>query len=336
VNEHGRNFVIGLVTIVALLGISSLLLQFGELDRLLNPTYPISLQLNSAGTIRAGSGLSLNGVRIGTVDSVDLVEDLEYPVLVGAAIDRRYPIPVGTTAQVADALIGNGGRIEMLMPEGRTIDSPTLAMDGSAVIQGSWQSLGDSIAAQLEGQMGPVMDALDAFNELAGAWTGVGDRVGRMLDPARSDEPGSVVGTVDDLNTTLASAAEALEMARTWLGDEQLRADVTAAAWKANRLLESATEATNNVSRLAENVGNDIDRLSDAAIPVAEQMSLTLERLGTLLEEASVGEGTIGQLMSNPDLYKSLEDAARRLDNTLEQLELFLQKIRDEGLQVGT
>ncbi|MCH2144397.1 MAG: MlaD family protein [Phycisphaerales bacterium] len=335
-NEHGRNFVIGLVTIVALVGLSSLLLQFGELDRLLNPTYTLKLELNSAGTLRPGSRISLNGVQIGSVNSVGLVEDLEHPVVIEASVDRRYPIPVGTSAVVSDALIGNGGRIEMIMPADRTLDGPTLPMDGTAMITGQWQSLGDTIVEQLEGQMVPVMEALDSFNELAAAWTGIGDRVGRMLDPALSEEPGSVVGTVDELNATLKSAAEAMELARTWLGDEQLRADVNAAAWKANKLLESATEATNNVSRLAEEAGGDLNRLTDAVLPVTEEMARTLERLGTVLQSASEGEGTIGQLMSNPDLYRSLEEAARRLDNTLEQLELLLQKIRDEGLQVGT
>ena len=334
-NDHGRNFVIGLVTIIALIGMSTLLLQFGELDRLLNPSYTMTIELNAAGTTRAGSAISLNGVRIGTVDSIDLVEDLEYPVLVKASVDRRYKIPVGSTAQVADALIGNGGRIEMEMPENRSIDDPTLPMDGTAIIQGRWQSLGETIAGQLEGQMAPIMASLDSFNDLAATWTGVGDQVGTMLDPDLSDQPGSVVGAVDELNATLASAAEAMELARTWIDDEQLRADVTSAAWKANRLLESATEATANVSRLADSIGNDVDRLTDAAVPVAEEMSLTLDRLGTLLRAASDGEGTIGQLMSNPDLYRSLEEAAKRLDSTLQQLELFMQKIRDEGLQVG-
>lgn len=335
-SEHGRNFMIGLVTIIALAGISILLLQFGELDRLLHPTYPITIQLNAAGTTRSGSGLTLNGVRIGTVDSVELVEDLKHPVLVHASVEKRYPIPVGTTAQVADALIGSGGRVELKMPEPLDPDAPKLPMDGTAVLDGRWESLGTTIAAQLEGQMAPLVDSLDSFNDLASTWTGVGEQVGRMLDPERRDEPGSVVGAVEDLDATLARAAEALELARAWLGDEQLRADVTAAAWKANRLLESATEATVNVSRLAESVGNDVDRLTDAAVPVAEQMTLTLERLDVVLREASEGEGTLGQLMSNPDLYRSLEEAARRLDRTLEQLELLLQKIRDEGLQLGS
>lgn len=335
-NDQGRNFVIGLVTIVALAGMSTLLLQFGELESLLHPTYRVRIEMNAAGSARPGSKVTLNGVQIGTVDTVELVEDLENPVLVRVSLDQRYPIPVGTTARVADALLGSSSTIEMQMPEGRGPEDPILPMDGSAVLVGRWQSLGESITAQLELQMEPILDSLDAFNGLASAWTGVGERVDDLLDPELSDRPGSVVGAVEDLQATLADAEEALTLARTWLGDEQLRADVSAAAWKANRLLESATEATQNVSELADALGEDVDRLTAAAVPVAEEMSLTLERLGTLLRTAESGEGTIGQLMSNPDLYRSLEEAAKRLESTLEQLELFMQKIRDEGLRVGT
>ena len=109
----------------------------------------------------------------------------------------------------------------------------------------------------------------------------------------------------------------------------------SSAAFKANRLLESAAIAVNNVTKLAEGLGNDANRLTDAVIPVTEQMAVTLVRVEEVLKQASQGDGTIGQLMSNPDLYRSLEEAARKLETTLGQLELLLQKIRDEGLQVG-
>ena len=76
--------------------------------------------------------------------------------------------------------------------------------------------------------------------------------------------------------------------------------------------------------------------VGEAPVCRVEYERRTIERLDVVLKQASEGEGTVGQLMSNPDLYRSLEEAARRLDRTLEQLELLLQKIRDEGLQLGT
>ena len=156
-----------------------------------------------------------------------------------------------------------------------------------------------------------------------------------MLDPANQDSEGSVVATIEEFEATLADARTAISLAQGWLGDEQLQADINAAVWKANELFETATLATSNISTLAESLQLDSRRLVQSAVPVAEEMARTLDRVTLLMDQAATGEGTIGQLMSNPDLYRSLEDAAQKLETTLTQLELLLQKIKDEGLAVG-
>ena len=330
-----RDFIIGLVVIVALVCLSILLLQFGELDRLINPTYTIKVKLNAAGTTRIGSAVTLNGVRIGTVDGVELVDDREFPVVVQANVERRYPLPLGTKVLVSDALIGSGGRLDFMLPDSADADGQTYSMDGSAVLEGRWLSMTESLTSGLEDQMQPVMESLDSFNALAGEWTGVGERVNWMLDPANRGDDGSVVATIEEFEATLADARTAIALAQNWLGDEQLHSDVTAAVWQANELFETATLATSNISTLAESLQLDSRRLVQSALPVAEEMARTLDRVTTLMDQAASGEGTIGQLMSNPDLYRSLEDAAQKLEATLTQLELLLQKIKDEGLAVG-
>ena len=330
-----RDFIIGLVVIVALASLSILLLQFGELDSLINPTYRIQVKLNAAGTTRIGSAVTLNGVRIGTVDNVALVDDREFPVVVDANVEQRYPLPLGTTVVVSDALIGSGGRLDFMLPDLADTDGQTYAMDGSAVLEGRWLSMTQTLTSGLEEQMQPVMNSLDSFNTLAGEWTGVGKRVNWMLDPANQDSEGSVVATIEEFEATLADARTAITLAQGWLGDEQLQADINAAVWKANELFETATLATSNISTLAESLQLDSRRLVQSAVPVAEEMARTLDRVTVLMDQAATGEGTIGQLMSNPDLYRSLEDAAQKLETTLTQLELLLQKIKDEGLAVG-
>ena len=196
--EQGKNFVIGIVTLVALVGVSTLLLQFGELDGFINPTYEVEIRLNEAGTTRAGSPVTLNGVRVGTVTSVRLVEDAVNPVVTRADIERIYDLPIGTTITVNDALIGSGGRLNLTLPNDWQPGAPTFPQDGSAVLFGTWRSMTDSITLALDAQMTPLMGALDSFNELAGEWTRVGNNVNGMLDPANKEEAGSVVGASND------------------------------------------------------------------------------------------------------------------------------------------
>ena len=54
-----------------------------------------------------------------------------------------------------------------------------------------------------------------------------------------------------------------------------------------------------------------------------------------MLESVNSGKGTLGQLVNNPDLYHSLNDAAKRLEKALGEVELLAQKIKAEGVKVG-
>ena len=49
---------------------------------------------------------------------------------------------------------------------------------------------------------------------------------------------------------------------------------------------------------------------------------------------ARTGDGTVGKLMKDPQLYDGLADAAKRLDEALAKVNLLLDKIRAEGLNV--
>ncbi len=53
-----------------------------------------------------------------------------------------------------------------------------------------------------------------------------------------------------------------------------------------------------------------------------------------LARVAREGEGTIAQLLNNADLYRSLDDAAIRLERTLREAELLIGKVKAEGIPV--
>ena len=49
---------------------------------------------------------------------------------------------------------------------------------------------------------------------------------------------------------------------------------------------------------------------------------------------ASEGNGTVGMLLNNPDLYNSLTEAAVRLQRVLEEVQLLIEKLKAEGVQI--
>ena len=69
-------------------------------------------------------------------------------------------------------------------------------------------------------------------------------------------------------------------------------------------------------------------------LPIADDVAVTLEEVRRLTTLASEGEGTIAEMLRNPDLYNSLDDAAVRLERTLVEIQLYIEKIKAEGLDI--
>lgn len=122
--------------------------------------------------------------------------------------------------------------------------------------------------------------------------------------------------------------------AQKWLGDEQMLADAKSAVAKANDLIDATASTVMTLTKTANSLQGNANALLASVQPVFDQLSKTLAQVELLTKQAQDGKGTVGQLMSNPDLYNSLNDSAQRLKSTLGEVELLMQKVRAEGLGV--
>ena len=122
--------------------------------------------------------------------------------------------------------------------------------------------------------------------------------------------------------------------AQNWLGDEQMLADAKSAVAKANDLIDATSSTVMALTKTANSLQGNASAFLAGVQPVFDQLSKTLAQIELLTKQAQDGKGTVGQLMSNPDLYNSLNDSAQRLKSALGEVELLMQKIRAEGLGV--
>lgn len=122
--------------------------------------------------------------------------------------------------------------------------------------------------------------------------------------------------------------------AQKWLGDEQMLADAKSAVAKANDLIDATASTVMALTKTANSLQGNANALLASVQPVFDQLSKTLAQVELLTKQAQDGKGTVGQLMSNPDLYNSLNDSAQRLKSTLGEVELLMKKVRAEGLGV--
>ncbi len=76
----------------------------------------------------------------------------------------------------------------------------------------------------------------------------------------------------------------------------------------------------------------DIHKIATGIVPAMEKLDAALVEIRQVAKAAREGEGTIGQLLSNPDLYLSLEHTVDRLDELIFEIRLLVEKVRGDGL----
>lgn len=318
--EGRRNFLTGLTGIVGLAGFVFLLLMFGELDALLQPRYRVHVHTENANGLRPGSNIELNGVPIGVVDEVVIQPDPAYPVRVTCFIESGTLIPETAEPFAVTSLLGSSAILEFAAPSTDDHAHGFLPTDGSAEIRGPIKlRMLEQVTAELDERLRPFAEALGTLKDLSATFNRLGNNLNDLLEPAEDGQP-NIRSAVARLTATLDEAHVALESANRWLTDEELRADVR--------------ETVQAYRQLADDMRANTDLLTSRIVPVADELSKALVSLQQLMQAAREGDGTFAQLMNNPDLYRSLNDASVRLERVLLEAELLIEKLRSEGISI--
>lgn len=333
-----RDFVVGCVTLIGLVGIGYLLMSFGELDAYFRSQYAVTVQMPQAAGVRVGSAVELNRVPIGKVGEVRVTTDGAALVEVVALVNSEQTIPANVEAEIAAPLIGGSAVLNLRVPKGESAQG-ALARDGSATISADPTSLLDDIKAEIDLRLEPFVRSLEKVDTLASTYTELGKDMRALLAEQSAEEldagaTPNLRTAITRLNTTLEDAQHSLALANNWLGDEALRSDIRAAVTQTREVLTETQQTVERYRGLADSLESDADQIVAQFTPVADQIAATLEEVRLVSRRALEGPGTVAQLLNNPTLYLSLNDAATRLERALADIQLLIQQVRAEGLKV--
>lgn len=340
---NGRNFIVGLVSIIALVAFATLLMLFGELDELRTKRYDVQIYMNSAGGLRTGSTVELDGVPVGRVESLILDPSPDrpgYPVHVVARIHETVRIPVTTQGAVDAQLIAGAAILQLRStpaPPGETLRYHP--KDGKAELLIDHRPLLEQIVSELDTRTEPLIRAMESFDELSHTYIEVGRNLNNLIAPqnaqtiADGDSP-NLHAAVVRFHDIIDETQMTLQLAQNWLGDEQLRHEIRAAVINARQLIEDAAATLSQVGEFTSQLESRADDLVARLVPIADELAVIFEQVRMMTQAATEGEGTIAQLLNNPDLYNNLNDATIRLERALREIQLFIQKASAEGLPV--
>jgi phospholipid/cholesterol/gamma-HCH transport system substrate-binding protein len=96
----------------------------------------------------------------------------------------------------------------------------------------------------------------------------------------------------------------------------------------------NARQLTENGTNLTRDIKQQVDQLTGRFVHVADQLSVTLDQMNSLIDAARRGKGTTGKLINDPALYDNMNDAAKRLGDALDEIKLLIEKWKAEGVPV--
>lgn len=167
-----QDFMVGLFSIIALAGLATLLLFFGELTFLLESRYSLPLRANAASGLRVGSQVMLEGVPVGEVGEISLDHEAALPVRIVLRVDTRHQIPACVKPAISAGLLGGGSRIDLRIPSN---GDPTVMIDQSnpAPIDVRFTSFGEQIEIILDyltngqGTIGRLLNDSSLYDNMA-------------------------------------------------------------------------------------------------------------------------------------------------------------------------
>lgn len=332
-----RDILVGFTVIIGLAGVAVLLMLFGELKLGEPRTYPITLQLDQVSGISSSSRVTLNGVLIGSVETITVSPDPRDGAVVTIRVRDAVRIPRDSVIVLERGLVGEATLLFRTNPGPPDVEPDYIRPD--EIVRARALSVVEDLANALESRLGGLRDFAESFTKLADTYVEVGQRANELLSPRSTTEVDA--GAPATIPSTLARLDSAVADARLWLGDESLRLDARAIAAQMRGLMDTSAAAVEEWTKAAQALTSHTNDIGTTAAEALREFAASTRALQETLTQAqqiaakvNAGEGTVGLLVNNPDLYRSLNDAAQRLEKALIEAQLLVEKYRKEGVPI--
>ncbi len=320
-NETMRDFAIGICSIIAIVGLAMLLTLFGELR--MSDQYEVGISSLTASGLREGNTVTLNGVEVGTITSVTNSSDPRWPVRFVLGIDAEHSIPTTAVPYATTSLLGTGAALDLSVAPGAMV-ADTLATDGSATLPGP-------VRNQMLVQINKALDerlqpALTSVQQLSDTYSALGAGLLAMVGEDAEPSEGPT------LRSTLARVDGALQLVELWLDNDEARGSMHDLMATGIIFVNEGIELVNELTALAGTIDVRSEQFMDELVPVASELAGMLDTADRLLDAIRDGDGTLGQLVKNPDLYNSIEASMQQLEEAIISFTLMMDQLREEGL----
>ena len=255
----------------------------------------------NVGGLTATTLVTLNGLKIGYVRDIYFAEDLSGDLMVKIAIHNNFPLPVGTTAQIASSdLLGskvvklNLGKSTRLLHANDTLASQ---MDAD-------------IMQQVNEQIAPIKAKAERLIENLDSIVSIASKI------MNNDTQQNIVESIRQIHYTMAN----LEKISSNLNDV-----ITGQKKNLSSTINNISEISGNLKNNSGKLGHIMDNFSVFSDSLTKlEINKTIEHingsvanLNQILSKIDTANGTVGLLVNDPRLYQNMNYTTENLNRLL-------------------
>ena len=328
-NESIVKFRVGVTVIATMFALGTLMLVLGGLPAGIQGKYVLYIDFKEAPGVAQDTPVRKSGILIGRVARVKLKPD--GGVQVTARISKDFQIGTDETCRINLSVL-NDAEIQFV----KTTDRPPAEYLGNGdFIKGTVAKNPLAVIGNLEGDLGNAITSVEA--------------AGKQLGTLAQNLNDLLVSNDDQINRIVSKTERALDTLQNSLGtmdsifgDEQIQGNVRKLLTDLPVLFDDTRKTLGGITSLFESLENNSKNLEGLTKPLGDRgeelfnkVDSTVTHLDELLQQfvafgkvLNDNEGSLGQIINNPDLYQHLTAAACNIEQLTRELKPIIRDAR--------
>ncbi|MGW8256949.1 MAG: MlaD family protein [Thermoguttaceae bacterium] len=330
-NERVMQLRVGLMVLATLLILGILMVMFGELPTIIHGEYTLYVTFDQAPGVNDGTPVRKSGILIGRVTKVRFSDD-DTKVEVTVAIQDQYRLHRNERCRVQANILGDASLVFIRMPGERS--SGELLKNGDR-IKGLFAAEPTQMIANIQQKFDSTISSVqDTSHELGTAskrLTITLETLNKMLEENRKG-----------IKTAVDQANEIMHSTRNVIGDKETQKQLRTAMKQMPEMIKDAHDAVLKMRDTATVLDRNLRNIEGFTRPLGERgeslignLDRGTEKLDKLVSEMlkfsqalNSSEGTVGQLVNNPELYRRMNRAAKNIEQLSRQLQPIVSDAR--------
>lgn len=301
--------------------------NFVKGKNLLSKSYTFYIKMDNTHGIEASTPVMINGLALGNVSTVRLDTDM-HSIIAVLDVSKKYNFPKGTVAEIVSTGLMGGKAINLafntLCTDDCIKDGDTLNYRVKGIIANMFgdEDMSDYIGS-IKNSIGGVLDSIDSGLRRNADQEGFSKLV---IDLQKTIS--NLKTTTESLNSLLLSSSGSFSKMMNDL--QSITGNIKSSNKEISELISNANGIVRQVSDA--NVGTTIEGLNKTltetqSTMISLQNTLTkangvMVNLGDVTDKINSGQGTLGRLINDEQLYKNLDTGTKNLELLLQDLRL--------------